>query len=256
MPSNRLLVLVLSAILLSVACKKGTPAIKPNASPTSNWSKLQPRLAEQRHIPDRLNLKAKVKYKDEYGSFNFVSNLRMIKNEKIWLNATFLGIEVARVLIRPDSVFAINRWDNIYMAEAIEDMEDAINVGLSYDQMVDVLLGNPLIYSDSISTFEVTQDHYSMSQFIDPYQVHQQVDPTSLIPSHMEVYDTSSNYLFLANLTDHRKLTSDRQFSYFRDYIIKENNIQLSRIQINVQNVDTNQHKKTPFKIPAHYVKI
>ncbi|MBX2815823.1 MAG: DUF4292 domain-containing protein [Saprospiraceae bacterium] len=221
-----------------------------------SWSSLQPKLEANRNIPERLNVKAKVKYRDEYGAFQFTSNLRIVGKDLIWLNASFLGFEVARVLVRPDSVFAINRWDKIYMADAIENMRNVIDVDMTYPQLLDILLGNPVIWKDSVSQFALEAEQYYMEQASAPYEIQQQVDPTSFLPSRLFVRDTKSKYTFDADLTDHRAVNDSFQFSYFRDYIISSDNVQLSRIQINILDVDTKQVKKTPFSIPRHYERL
>jgi len=248
---------VVSILLISLACtaKKGLDKATTTAD-LSSWSGMQPHLEAQRFLPERINIKAKVKYRDEYGRFTFTSNLRILRDEKIWLNASFLGFEVARVLIRQDSVFAINRWDDIYMAEAMEDMEDAIDVSLTYPQMIDVLMGNPMIYEDNVDSYQVTADGFEMSQTVEPFEILQRVDRQILQPIFMQVLDRQSKYQIEASLSDHKRLNEKLFFSYFRDYIIKEDNAQLSQIQINITDVDTTQVKRTPFSIPSHYTRM
>ncbi len=248
---------VLFVFAVSFSCsKKKETATNTSSADLSSWSAMQPHLQAQRFLPERMNVKAKVKYRDEYGRFTFTSNLRIIRNEKIWLNASFLGFEVARVLIRPDSVFAINRWDDIYMAEAMENMEDAIDVSLTYPQMIDVLMGNPMIWENNVESYDVTSKGFAMRQVVDPFEIVQKVDRQILQPIFMSVLDRQSKYLIEASLSDHKRLNEKLFFSYFRDYIIKEDNAQLSQIQINITDVDTTAVKRTPFSIPAHYTRM
>lgn len=249
--------IIVGSLLLCMACnaKKGTGKVISSAD-LSSWNGMQPHLEAQRFLPERINIKAKVKYRDEYGRFTFTSNLRIIQDEKIWLNASFLGFEVARVLIRPDSVFAINRWDDIYMAEAMENMEDAIDVSLNYHQMMDVLMGNAMIWESDVDSYDATPLGYEMTQTIEPFEILQRVDRDILQPIFMQVFDRQSKYQIEATLSDHKRLNEQLFFSYFRDYIIKEDNAQLSQIQINITDVDTTQVKRTPFSIPSHYTRM
>lgn len=71
------------------------------------------------------------------------ASLRMKKDEKIWVSVSpFLGIELFRVLITPDSVVAINRLENIYHASDISYLNELFKTQVDFEMLQAILTGN------------------------------------------------------------------------------------------------------------------
>src|SRR6188768_3901954 len=70
--------------------------------------------------------KAEVSYTDKSGETNsFDINLRISRDSVIWISITpLLGIEVARVLIRQDSIFVLDRLHKEVMKRDYQYFED------------------------------------------------------------------------------------------------------------------------------------
>ncbi len=80
-------------------------------------------------------------------SQGFKANIRMRKDSCVWISISpALGIEVFRVLITPDSLKYISKIpDNkYYYTGRFEDINEVAKVGLDFDMLQDLLIGNAI----------------------------------------------------------------------------------------------------------------
>ena len=67
----------------------------------------------------------------------------MAKDQKIWMSVTALaGLEVARVLITPDSIHILNRLESIYLKKPLSFIHQYTNPQVNFGTMQSMLLGN------------------------------------------------------------------------------------------------------------------
>ena len=85
--------------------------------------------------------------------------LRIKKDETIWVRASSLGFEVARIKITPDSVFIINRTDKVYIEKSIEAFVDGYQFkGMTpFETLQSVLMGDVVLIYDPV-LYKVTVD--------------------------------------------------------------------------------------------------
>lgn len=72
---------------------------------------------------------------------------RFERGKAMELSLRMLGIEVARLLIRSDSIFALYRLDKIYLAENISSISSLLPANL--ENIQDLLIGQPFFLSGS-----------------------------------------------------------------------------------------------------------
>lgn len=69
--------------------------------------------------------------------------LRMQKDQSVWVSVTaFLGMEVGRVLLTPDSIWVINRLDGEVLVRPYEAVGDLIGRALPFAELQQLLVGN------------------------------------------------------------------------------------------------------------------
>lgn len=209
-------------------------------------------LQEQKVAVDDFNARAKIKYDDGDQRISFVAQLRMKHSQYIWISASFLSYEVARILIRPDSIFAINRLEKSYVSESYDKFNQSYEIPASYKQLEQLLLGNSIIDGAKPYDFRFQMDHYLISQNLNPIILSERVNSQRLRTDLVEVIDQDSHYQVSAEYDDFRHGIQSKDFSYFRQYIIKKDDIHLASIQLNFSDIDT-EKKKAPFEIPKHY---
>ncbi|MDH3651189.1 MAG: DUF4292 domain-containing protein [Saprospiraceae bacterium] len=205
---------------------------------------------------EQFNAKARVKYEDEDNKFSFSVNVRMQKDEHVWMNASFLGFEVARILIRPDSIFAINRYEKTFVTGSLSDMDKSYKIPVKFDQLQELILGNAIVEKGKPRSFRFVDGRYEIDQDLPLYRIAHWINPQYFQPTKIKVEDKRSGYLVEAELDDFKDLEKSRHFSYFRHYIIKNHNTHFANIQLNFTDIDTSDEKKIPFEIPSHYTRI
>lgn len=69
--------------------------------------------------------------------------LRMQRDSAIWVSATaMLGMEVGRMLIRPDSVMVVNRVEGSFQLHAFDKLSEWLGYALTFGDLQDLLTGN------------------------------------------------------------------------------------------------------------------
>ncbi|PSR56318.1 DUF4292 domain-containing protein [Adhaeribacter arboris] len=87
--------------------------------------------------------KGRMQFENEGEKINTGITIRMKKDTIIWISVVpALGIEVARLLITPDSVAFINRLEKTYFADNVEGLKNRFNVDLSFNMVQSLLVGN------------------------------------------------------------------------------------------------------------------
>jgi len=92
-----------------------------------------------------LAIKTKLTLDDAKNSMNFKSpiDIHLQKDSAIWLSARpMLGIEAMRMLLKPDSVFAIDRINKVFYAYSYETLSQKVNFDLNFKMLQSILLGN------------------------------------------------------------------------------------------------------------------
>ncbi len=249
---------LLLAALLSILLLGCKVTNRPVSSPVSERSQrfVLNQLGKQRFDPEHFNARGKIKYDDGETRISFSSNIRMLQDSFIWLNASFLGVEVVRVLIRPDSVFVINRYEKSFVADSYHHFEGDYKVPVSFNQLQKLVLGNHLIIEQESVESTFISPEYHLIQEIFPYVISHTIDGRTFMPVKIEVDDQSSGYFLSSILDEYRSLKKANFFSYFRDYIIKKDNVQVASIQLRFSEIDIDSRKKTPFEIPQNYERI
>lgn len=92
---------------------------------------------------------------------NLTINLKMKRDSAIWLSLSpGFGIEVARVLIRPDSVWAVDKFNKRYLVGSQEQLAERFNVPVDFQ----VLQGLFLAEADE-RDFQFLEQFFTMEDF-------------------------------------------------------------------------------------------
>jgi hypothetical protein len=107
-----------------------------------------------------LTAKAEVEYTDKNNeTTSFDVNLRMRNDSAIWISITpLLGIEVARVLVTPDSIRILDRLNKTYMLRDFSFLEDMLKTKINFEIMQAVIVGNYFPYLKNEKLKSVYED--------------------------------------------------------------------------------------------------
>lgn len=95
---------------------------------------------------------------------NFSGQFRIRYDSLIWCSITVMNIEVARVMVTPDSVKMLNRLGKKYFASTLDFLNDQLNTDIDFDMLQSLILGNDIPYYETDKFhLEPRKDIYQLS---------------------------------------------------------------------------------------------
>jgi hypothetical protein len=146
--NNLKLLAFLGAVLVSFsACKTRKLVVAP---PVVKVDTLNTRKGETLTLLKRqnvnyitLSMKGKAQLNMGGAENNVSVNIRMQKDKKIWMSVTAIaGIEIARVLITPDSLLVLNRLQGVALQKPFNYIHTYANREINFKLLQDLLTGN------------------------------------------------------------------------------------------------------------------
>jgi len=97
-----------------------------------------------------LSIRFNAEFSDNSKSQSFSGLIRIQKDSLIWASISVaLGVELARVLITPDSVKFMNRLKSEYFAESIDYIEQLFHADFTFDLIQNLLTNEIFLYADN-----------------------------------------------------------------------------------------------------------
>ncbi len=116
-----------------------------------------------------LTAKAKIRYDDGKKGVSGTANMRVEKDSAIWISLSpGLGVEVARLLISPDSIFFLDRINKNYLTLSFDQLSVEYNFKIDYNLIESIILGN-LIYPYKREDLTVNEIGTSYQQIFDNF---------------------------------------------------------------------------------------
>lgn len=145
--SKILFCLVLLSLFSACKVRKVASRTKEPLSVTSNRLSERLQVIEGARVNfDTYSIKAKADFIMDGKSNSASMSIRMQKDQVIWASVTVLaGLEVARVMITPDSLKILNRFEGTYTAKPFSFIHQFTNPELDFKSLQAMLLGNPEI---------------------------------------------------------------------------------------------------------------
>jgi hypothetical protein len=199
--------------------------------------------------------KIKIDYEDSKGKQPDVNAyVRIFKDSLIWINirSVFLDIDAFRVLIRPDSVFVVNKMDKEVQLRSLDYLQEVTEIPFDFKTLQDLLVGNPVFMDSNIVAFRQNDDQYMLSM-AGPFFKHF----ITLSSSNKAVLHSKLDDVDLA-----RNRTADITYSDFetrngplfatrREIVVAEKN--RLDIRMNYKQYDFNKELSISFSIPKGY---
>ena len=142
--------LVVCCLLAMVSCKarkhvlvarKVDSVVKPVDNKTIKLAAIR---AQQLNF-NTFAAKAKTNLDINGNSNDVTLNIRISRDKKIWVSITaILGVEVARVIITPDSILLINRLEGVYLKRPFSYVYAYASKQVNYKTLESLLVGNAI----------------------------------------------------------------------------------------------------------------
>jgi hypothetical protein len=258
------------AIMLVTACKSTRPMLKAplkDEGPEYLYSRLQ---SNELHF-EWLSAKFDASYSQKKNSNSFKGQVRVRQDSLIWISISpALGIEALRMVITPDSVKYVNRFNKEYFVGDYDLVSKFLQIHIDFDILQALILGNDFqFYETNSFRGSIDNQEYKLSttgrrkirkeaedKGTDPIVLLQNIwlNPESFKITKVDVKEY---------LKDNRKLTANysnfiavqnQLFSSVLKFEIQADN--LIKIKINYSKVSINEPMTFPFSIPENYKRI
>lgn len=213
-----------------------------------------------------MSAKISGKYNDADQSFSFKGTIKIRKDSLIWMTISpGLGLELGRVLIDPDTIHFMNRFEKTYYKSSYADLSEKIESPLSFERIQALLIGN------SLNTFESKKYHsrLELPNFILSSVSEKQLKKMkrSRRKSNQEIYFASINPQNSKIISQqYKNFKFDRTLTIeYEDFEVHENkqiaeSIDLSiltnqeiKLSLSYSKINLNKKLKFPFNVPKSY---
>ncbi len=267
-PFHRLLLLCLMGLLfLAPACKSSKKAGGTIDLKKRSARYLVKKMQEQEVDVEWLSAKARIGYSGEDRSFKVTANIRLRKDSVLWMNFKKLSVEVARVLITPDSIYLIDRHNKQYTVQGFDFLErqfsmpaaiaeEAGAIATGFNSMQQLLLGNTPVFPNRKYKSSIDQNQYQLSREAPGFDNAYWLDGLSLLLSKMSFMDTGFDRELRVEMEDYKTIDEKQKFSYFRRLNLDSPDTGEVSISVKFSKVEINTPKSIRFEIPSRYTKM
>jgi Domain of unknown function (DUF4292) len=190
---------------------------------------------------------------DKFSQQDITANVRIQKDSAIWINlSAMLGIEVARVMITKDSIIIINRLKKSVYRRNLDYVQQLLHIPVNFSMLQNLLVGNPVYLSDTISDIVQTPSAISFTCFKDSL-----LNKTAVLPNdyllqqcHLSQVDTSLHRSCDLTYSNYENI-DNRNFPSKREIFVTSKTA--TNIGISFIKADFDSPVSFPFSIPDDY---
>ncbi len=248
---------IISAFLIVflIGCKPKQTVATAAANENTEVSKVINGHYKNQHDFKTLNIRANAKYEDEKQSHSLNADIRIKKDEIIWINIKFLGIPMAKAMITPTKVSYYEKINNTYFEGDFSMLSNWLGTDLDFNKVQNLFIGKAI---DDLTkdkwVSEVVEKMFKLSLPNDS-------DITK------EFYFEGGNYLLeketITQASQNRNLEI-RYPSYKEDkgmFLPNEINIKAEQkdkiaIDIEYKNTTFNENLSYPYSVPSGYTAV
>lgn len=153
---------ILICSVLLFACIAGCKTTKTNKGTKPLKPKSLVKHVEENELKfEYLSARTKIEYTNAGKNTSFKGDLKMKKDSVIWLSITpLLGIEVARILINPDTVHIIDRINKIYYRKPLSYLATEYNAPLDFKSLQSMIAGGLVFFNSKNASSSVENNMY------------------------------------------------------------------------------------------------
>jgi len=251
--------LILILILSLSSCKSSKGIINKDNSKLSAED-LIAKVNDNAFRPAWFRAKAQLQYKMPSNSMSFTSTI-ISENEKVlWLNGKKFGMEGARIMVTPDSVFALNRLQREYLAEDISwvaleyDLPSLLGEAIDLKHLQDIFIGNPIMDVIPYTAVDNKEGEILLTGGKESYDSQLMLNAANLQPRYT-TFNQGENQL-LVKYSDYRPLDETHVIAYKRDITVKRPGQEDIQLSILYTDISINQAQDIKFNIPKSYQKM
>jgi hypothetical protein len=254
-------VLALSFFLLSAkgsGCGKGPSlgATRP-ATETRSTSYLKKKLRTHDHENLKyLNTQAKVFIEGNGQSINVTANIIWVRDSIMWVNVKKFGLEAARALVTPDSVFVLNRLEKTYSARGLESLQRQYSLPAGFDLIQSLILSTPWFFEDIDLNADIKDGMHRLAGSNGRYSTEYRLEEEAYWLRQELFLQPRDTRTVSISFENYKKTALAGWFPYLRTVEAYSQETGDMRLSIEFNDVEFNVPKSFRFEIPQHYEKV
>jgi len=249
---------IIALICVFIASCKVTRGIKDNTKTV----KLSTEVITSSHYAKKsvfntLRASLKVTIKTAEKEENVVANVRMLKDQKIWISISKFGYTGAKILITPQTVQYYNKLDKEYFDGDFSLISNWLGTDLSFQQLQAVLLGETMFPLDA-GTYkrEVLDDGYLLipkkQGFLFEHFI--TINPSNFKIKTQEIAQPELNRILNIEYNSYQSV-SQQLLPLLINLSLVDKTTE-TQVAITYKNTSLNQELRYPFNIPTNYKEI
>jgi len=236
-------------------------------------------ISENEFKGDFLSIKTNVAFKTEKLSDSFKMYIRLKQDSVIWISATYYRVELARLLLTPDSVKILDRKEKKYYTGDFQVLNLNFKTDFNFYTLQDLILGNSTSLLDGKLKMKSDKQHYVLStskKFKDVDSLRVTQLEKELINVDEEGEDFRINYSMYYNPSNYRleklfaketknnksifvkysnfKLLNGQEFPHEILYNVVSD--KLMKLNISYMKVEVEESLRYPFNVSDKYEKV
>jgi len=251
-------IFLLGMLVLFASCKSkktAVPKIAPGAKIAAAGASI--RSFEMNNLDFHTfsgRAKAKLQWNDQ--AHDATLHVRVRRDQAIWLSVTaILGLEVARLLITPDSIRMLNKFQGEYMAKPFAYIHRYTSPAVDFGALQDLLLANVsanLLRTDNVQVASAEDEFIVVGQKGElAYQYRINAESR---PFHFNVEEAGRDQRLETHYADFAK-TDGYNFPRSMALDIRAEDL-LLKAQLTYSRVTFNEQLDMPFMVPGRYKEI
>lgn len=251
--------ILFSLVFMAPSCSSKKRAMKEaniGELKARNFDQVQSRAEKFALDTEWLHGKGKVTIDDpSFGKITATLDARWQKDEQLWVMVKKFGFEAARMLIKKDSVFMINRLEKSYIATDFEGLSRKYNVPLNFDLVQTLVLGNYWNHETTNQTVAIDSVYYRMYADDQRINSNQWLYGGNYRLHRLLVEDKKERQSLDYQLTNFKKLENG-VFPYDRSLALLQDQKTRSEVDIAFSDVKAGEPVKMTFSIPSGYKQV
>jgi hypothetical protein len=241
--------------VLFVSCKTTQLSSNAKASKGVKVEEIAKRHNDNFKDFSTLSIRTDVKYQDIKNRQSISADIRIKRDEIIWINIKFLGFPVAKALITPTKVSYYEKVNGTYFEGDFILLSNWLGTDLDFEKVQNLLLGKALgEISKEVFVSQIVENMYQLSEK-KPKDIQKQYafEPGRFLLKKELIKQLAQEKRLEINYVSH---------SVVDDFIFpKEMNIKASQknevsIDIEYKKVEINPELTFPFSIPDNYEQV
>lgn len=202
-----------------------------------------------------LNGKAKTKIESPEENASGLLYLRNSKDSLIWLLIKKRSVEASRILLNPDSLYIIYRLDQTYEKQSISDVNNSLNLQLSFKEIQDIISGN--IPIPDAKTIEVNRlgNFYEIKGKFRDINVRYLLNAANLKLAEGQYTDQKGRSI-ISKYDDYKLYEGKGEIPYFRSYEFITLEEERTYIELEIIEIEFDKPERILFSIPPHYEEV